>query len=94
MTNKEAAIILDGFNLRQAADKYDLEALDLAIDALKKQIPQKLTNVIVGQFDVRFGKCPNCGNLRIADHSFWKNNSPFYCERCGQLLDWSKEGND
>ena len=41
MTHKEAIHILDGFDLRNNADKYDLEALDMACDALEKQISHK-----------------------------------------------------
>lgn len=41
MTHKEAIHILDGFDLRNNADKYGLEALDMACDALEKQISHK-----------------------------------------------------
>nr|DAW96147.1 MAG TPA: hypothetical protein [Bacteriophage sp.] len=36
MTALEAISILDGFNLRNNADKYDVEALNMAQEAMEK----------------------------------------------------------
>lgn len=52
------------------------QSLDMAIEALKKQIPKK---VVAG---VRC-KCPSCGELFASD---WK-----FCFECGQKLDWTVE---
>lgn len=58
-----------------------IEACNLAISALEKQIPKKPTikkSVKVNAFTLR---CPNCEAVLQAD-------SPC-CRYCGQALDWS-----
>ena len=64
---------------------YITEALDMAIEALEKQIPKK---VILGYDEHDSICCPNCkGELMSMDwYDHWKCN---YCEVCGQTLDWS-----
>lgn len=53
------------------------EALDMAIEALKKQIPKKVDGVC-GEY--KNAKCPIChSGLRFPDE---------YCSWCGQKLDW------
>ena len=59
------------------------EADELAIDALKKQIPMKPKHVrTFGEFE--FCKCPNCGFIRR------KDLFPPHCEFCGQAIDGSE----
>ena len=53
------------------------EALEMAIDALKKQIPMK--PILCDDEDLT---CPTCG----ADVE-WK----YYCEKCGQKIDHGEE---
>lgn len=48
------------------------EAIDVAIQALEKQIPKK------PKFKTRFHICPVCEAPTVSD----------YCSRCGQALDW------
>ncbi len=91
MTAKEAMIILDGFNLRNNADKYDNEALNIAQEALEKQIPEKPLDVCTPV--ITWGLCPVCkGELNKlgnrVNHVF-KSNA--FCPDCGQALDWSDE---
>lgn len=59
--------------------------LDMAVNALEKQIPKKPT------YERAFGyinaKCPCCGRL------IWTEGAakePF-CWKCGQAIDWSEE---
>ena len=53
------------------------EALDVAIQALEKQIPKKPIDRCM------YKECPICGNVEI---EFCK-----HCPDCGQKLDWSDE---
>ena len=61
------------------------EADELAINALKKQIPMKPIHVRTFEnLDLAFYKCPNCGFIRR------KDLFPQYCEFCGQAIDRSE----
>ena len=66
------------------------EEIDIAIEALKKKIPQK-TNIIVRNEDVKIGRvifnkgtkvhhCPEC-NMTVTC-------SDYFCRNCGQALIW------
>lgn len=91
-TNKEAIAILNGFDLRNNADKYDIEALDMGIEALEKQTPVKFKNTAPCHVKAFDGEekvftyeclpCPLCGK--------WIVNNPIhkYCEYCGQALEF------
>ena len=57
-------------------NQVGFEALEMAIDALKKQIPMK--PILCDDEDLI---CPTCD----ADVD-WK----YYCEKCGQKIDWSE----
>lgn len=68
-------------------DFYDAEfenALALAIDALKRQIPKK---PIIREAEDSFGYvkhilCPNCEKVEFGyEH-------PCFCRICGQAIDW------
>ena len=78
MTVREAIAILDGFGLRNNADKYDIEALNMAQEALEKQILKKPQ-----PSDGYEGKC-KCGAMFL-------DRSTNYCGNCGQRLDWSEK---
>lgn len=54
---------------------YITEALNMAIEALEKQIPKKLK-------DDGWLYCPICGRDVLLDRFD-------YCPDCGQALDWS-----
>ena len=68
-------------------DFYDAEfenALALAIDALKRQVPRK---PIIRKAEDYFGYvkyilCPSCEKVEFG------LNQPCFCERCGQAIDW------
>ena len=67
------------------------EAIDMAINALEKQIPKKP----IFQFNLsdtvsRF-EC-KCGNIIKVRHDIGimdNKDAPNYCDNCGQKLDWS-----
>lgn len=77
-------------------DQKDLmefrKALELAVKALKKQVPRKVDNLSEIYMDFGTGKkikvsaygdCPNCKyNINIVNK---------FCTRCGQKLDWGEE---
>lgn len=64
------------------------ECMDIAADALKKQIPRRI-------LDSRYpwGTCPTCGGSvyleKIIEHI--QSEETTYCEHCGQALDWSDD---
>lgn len=91
MTVQKAIFILDGFDLRNNADKYDIEALNLAQEALERQIPKKPTDVCTPV--ITWGLCPVCkGKLNMLGRQpsrVFKSNN--FCPDCGQALDWSDE---
>lgn len=66
------------------------EVRQRAIEALKKQIPIKPNNVetifdFSGRYYTTEGNCPVCSSGGLYE-------SDFYCNKCGQKLDWGEEG--
>lgn len=66
------------------------EALDMAIEALKKQDPIEHHHTIIGECSggerIRTSICPNClGCIMTVEEEF-----PRFCAWCGQAIDWSK----
>ena len=64
----------------------DIEACKMGIQALEKQIPKKVLNLMLNDGDgylikVFKGICPYCQCIVTNE----------YCSRCGQALDWSDE---
>lgn len=65
------------------------EALELAIKALQVQIPMKPNNIksifdFSGRYYTEKGNCPACNREGLY-------KSDFYCNKCGQKLDWGEE---
>lgn len=56
-------------------DNPELEAFDMAIEALRKQEPQRVSHY----------QCPRC--KRAVFKEVLKSS---YCEACGQLLSWKE----
>ena len=88
MTNEEAIKNINALNaVCGQKGLYDAEfenALALAIDALKRQIPRK---PIIRKTEDYFGYvkyilCPNCEKVEFGF------NQPCFCELCGQAIDW------
>lgn len=62
----------------------DKTALEMAIQALEKQMPKKVLNLMLNDgkpIKVFKGICPYCQCIVTNE----------YCSRCGQALDWSDE---
>lgn len=70
---------------------YITEALDMAIEALEKQIPEKPLDICTPV--VTWGICPFCrgelNKIGKQTNRVFKTNA--YCMDCGQALDWSDE---
>lgn len=63
----------------QLADEGDLrEALETAIEALKKQMPKKKEL----DYESGMNMCPNCSQ------PFFYDEAPKYCYNCGQAIDF------
>ena len=62
-------------------------ALDMAVEALEKQIPKKCET----SEDEMAYRCPLCGKWFIdsVDDMIYLGVEPKVCSRCGQALDWS-----
>lgn len=78
---------------QDGSDTADLaeyrEALETAAKALEKQIPMKPNNMkTISDFSGRYyttkGNCPVCNIEELY-------KSDFYCNKCGQKLDWGEE---
>ena len=67
----------------------DYKANEMAIQALKKQIPKKPVN-----YDKHYYKCPCCNEDLEIDNDMlfiYNEEPPKFCIKCGQKLDWSDE---
>lgn len=64
------------------------EALESAVKALEKQIPMTPNNMrtildFSGRYYTTKGNCPVCNSEGLY-------KSDFYCNKCGQKLDWEE----
>ena len=96
MTNEEAISILTKdralclFNPWTGEDvplnedcRMSAEAMNLAIEALEKQIPKKPNDKFNVPYDIlACGICPSCGRGVHSDMKF--------CSECGQAIDWGE----
>ena len=89
MTNTEAISILNGHNLRSNAGIKGLSALDIGIEAIKKQIPQKPKHISLSTYKFSYN-CPNCDTNHTNEWCGTKCRLPF-CSICGQALDWGED---
>lgn len=62
--------------------KCTREALDMAIEALEKQIPKKPRETRCALM------CSNCGH-KITEKGC-KKLGRLYCKKCGQAIDWGE----
>ena len=76
---KEIRFNMSTIGLSNEAAKRVVEARDMAIQAIEKQIPKK------PKTDDRYVMyiCPCCNDFIKVSHN--------YCPNCGQKLDWSDE---
>ena len=87
MPNEEA---IKAIKCNYPPENYTIlrEALDMAIEALKKQIPEMPDYEGDGYADgflvYDTWICPSCGRYYEIDYDHYK-----YCPECGQRIDWS-----
>ena len=75
MTNDEAIRILETMT---SFDYNRKVALQMAIDAMEKQISQQIKEIHVDEYF-----CPSCGSINTAEQGVvWD----LYCPQCGQAL--------
>lgn len=70
---------------------YITEALNMAIEALEKQIPKKPIN------EECYYICPRCrDDLGVSDDDIfiYELSMPKYCSNCGCKLDWTEVKNE
>lgn len=66
------------------------EALDMAIEALRKQIPEKPFDKSNNQEDWHIMCCPTCKRV-FWNSGNWLHYEPIRCDKCGQQMDWSEQ---
>lgn len=66
------------------------EEMNIAIEALEKQIPKKTKTYLVNMKHIDF-LCPNCKKriVSIVDGEWLAGKNQKFCDECGQALDWS-----
>ena len=96
MTESEAIKILQRdlqIQLENKALPDGIEAIQIAIQALEKQIPKKprKTDSYRGVLKRVYAYvCPTCGNVCLEKYMNERQNTMF-CWDCGQKLDWGDE---
>lgn len=90
MTNKEA---INAIKCNYPPENYTIlrEALDMAMEALEKQIPKKPIKYEIDYSGNPVFRCPVCGDS-------WNSNEfgdgIECCWTCGQALDWSDDNDE
>lgn len=85
MTNQEAINVMEKYT-DITLSKVVIEAHNMAIKALEKQIPKKPVHVedeVISNTDLY--QCPSC------DRRFLGKGIATHCYHCGQALDWESE---
>ena len=68
-------------------DRNLIDALEMAINALEKQIPMKVLHSYDDSVDENWCSCPIC-----CSGLGWEHGKHYkYCMNCGKKLDWSDE---
>lgn len=96
MNVREAIIRIEEHNRIHSVKEYPFaikitEALNMAVEALEKQVPKKPTK-LVSKLLIEEGwtyKCPTCG-CACGENKYHLEvtQDEFYCTQCGQALDW------
>lgn len=84
MTREEAINWMKLACLPYHNDDARVEAINMAIADMEKQIPKKPMEYIMRYI------CPNCESLEIEQYNELGGSTFFdYCPDCGQKLDWT-----
>lgn len=94
MTAQEVDRIECAIRHIQTAVDVDPWAAEIAVEAMKKQIPQKpMISIDVCNDNLRNLYCPTCGtwigmwNKRLKAVDFHNNTNRNICAKCGQAID-------
>ena len=68
----------------------DIEWLEMAKEALEKQIPKKPFDKSNNPEDWHIMCCPICKRV-FWNSGDWVHYEPIICEKCGQHIDWSEQ---
>lgn len=86
MTNQEAIKQLRSMLI---VNQKETEAVEMAVEALEKQVSKKPDYVSDGWDPEGVGiwdpHCPDC------DHNLEDDGEPEHCPNCGQAIDWEGE---
>jgi len=69
-------------------EEMERDALERAIEALEKQVPQKIKKYK----GLNETACPNCGFA--FGYYEYDDGKFYYCYNCGQRLSWESEGEE
>lgn len=96
MTESEAKTILETEIVHHPECSIFAEAIDMAIQALEKQIPKKPNKEISSSWGTQkeVHTCPVCDCYLTEVYFIAPKESKIkekitYCEACGQAIDWS-----
>lgn len=71
------------------------EALKTVENAVKKQIPKKpiINKENINNVNYKIYMCPYCKKqiIKKIDGDIFVGKIPYYCDDCGQALDWSNK---
>ena len=81
--NEAIDYLLDPIGKREIHD----ESVELAVDALRKQIPQKA----VGNHYAHM-RCPTCNHRIPSGGGSSSRRRDNWCNYCGQKIDWDRKG--
>ena len=84
--NKVADILYNISLKGGTANKIEeMEAMDIALNSIRKQIPYEPLGVVYNQM-----RCPNCHKrIRSGIGTSSQYKRDYYCQKCGQRIDWS-----
>lgn len=89
MKTEEAIDLLEDIKFSSSDYPRDVEALEMAIESLKKQIRRLVIDVSVDYadtYEVSYeAECPACGFYFEPSDNSWEEP---YCPHCGQALNW------
>jgi len=84
MTTKEIDRIQNAIRHIQTATDIDPWAAEIAVEAMRKQIPMKV------RITTSTKRCGNCGRQLSGIGNIHPERN--YCVKCGQAIDWEEEG--
>lgn len=89
---REVRFNMSTIGLSDKAAKRVVEARNMAIKVLEKQIPKKpIMKQCFEDLEEEYLCCPTCGEI-LTDRIPADNKTfYFHCMNCGQKLDWSDE---